>query len=243
MIKQPRRPRTTELPAYQKIQRALLKQIESGTLNPGDPIGSERELAKRFGVSLMTSRHALSALEREGFVVRRAGAGTFVAPPRIHFNKLVSFTEHMRSRGFVARSRLLSTTTATDDEIAARLSIPPGSPIFKFDRLRFAADEPFAFETCCLSEVQFPGIQDRPFDRKSLFDVLEHDYAVKLAYADEEVDASSAEGRTAELLKVPRGAPLLRLRQILYSTAGQVIAYSIGLYRSDRHSLVIRRFR
>jgi GntR family transcriptional regulator len=73
--------------------------------------------------------------------------------------------------------------------------------------------------------------------------VLERDYGVKLAYADEEVDASSAEGRTAELLKVPRGAPLLRLRQVLYSTAGEVIAYSIGLYRSDRHSLVIRRFR
>ena len=46
-------------------------------------------------VSLMTARHALAGLEREGLVERRRGAGTFVASPKIGLNKLMSYTEHM----------------------------------------------------------------------------------------------------------------------------------------------------
>src|SRR5579864_4787190 len=95
-------------PAYKKIQATILKRIESGHLKPGDAVESERELAKIHRVSLMTARHALTVLEREGMVQRRRGAGTFVAPPKIHFNKLTSFTEQMTSRSLNACSKVLS---------------------------------------------------------------------------------------------------------------------------------------
>src|SRR5881409_4311297 len=85
-------------PAYKRIQSVIWKRIETGQLKPGDIVDSERELARIHGVSLMTARHALAALEREGMVVRRRGAGTFVAPPKIHFNKLASFSEQMATR-------------------------------------------------------------------------------------------------------------------------------------------------
>ena len=68
-------------------------------------------------------------------------------------------------------------------------------------------------------------------------------YDVVIGYADEEVDATAADARTAELLEVARREPLLRIRQVIYSTKGAVIMYVLGLYRSDRHNLVIRRFR
>src|SRR5258708_37812439 len=94
-------------PAYQRIRSVIWKRIETGQLKPGDVVDSERELARIHGVSLMTARHALTSLEREGVVERRRSAGTFVAPPRGHFNKLMSYTEQMASRGLVARSQLL----------------------------------------------------------------------------------------------------------------------------------------
>src|SRR2546429_3721948 len=86
------------LPAYQRIQSVIRKRIDSGQLQAGDPVPSERELAKTHHVSLMTARHALASLEREGFVERRRGIGTFVTPPKIHFNKLMSYTEQMAAR-------------------------------------------------------------------------------------------------------------------------------------------------
>src|SRR6202795_2385627 len=86
-------------PVYKKIQNGIRKRIESSELKPGDLVASERELARTHKVSLMTARHALAGLEREGVVERRRGAGTFVAPPRIQFNKLMRYTEQMASRG------------------------------------------------------------------------------------------------------------------------------------------------
>jgi GntR family transcriptional regulator len=79
--------------------------------------------------------------------------------------------------------------------------------------------------------------------RGSLFSTLEHDYGVELAYADEEVDATVAAGRVAQLLNLRAGAPLLRMRQVIYSSKTKPVIYVIGFYRSERHSLFIRRLR
>ena len=95
-------------PTYKRIQNVIRKRIESGQLRPGDAVASERELAKMHKVSLMTARHALADLAREGMVERRHGSGTYVAPPKIHFNKLMSYTEQMASRGLVGRSKIIS---------------------------------------------------------------------------------------------------------------------------------------
>src|SRR5438445_5932784 len=111
--------RKNGLPAYRRIQGTIVKRLELGQLKPGDLVDSERELARIHGVSLMTARHALIALEREGLVVRRRGAGTFVAPPKIHFNKLMSYTEQMSGRGLAVSSRVLSVGIIhTEQEIA-----------------------------------------------------------------------------------------------------------------------------
>src|SRR5579863_3177678 len=115
-------------PVYKRIQNAIRKRIESSELQPGDSVASERELAKIHKVSLMTARHALAGLEREGLVERRRGAGTFVAAPKIHFNKLMSYTEHMASRGLNPRSRVLVSKLIEDEqEVAARLGLPAAS--------------------------------------------------------------------------------------------------------------------
>src|SRR5215831_16982189 len=110
------------LPAYRKIQASILKRIEDGELKPGNAVESERELAKLHRVSLMTARHALTVLESEGIVQRRRGSGTFVAPPKIHFNKLMGFTELMAGRNLSACSKVLSfSQVENEQEVAARL--------------------------------------------------------------------------------------------------------------------------
>jgi GntR family transcriptional regulator len=232
------------LPAYQRIQGKIRKTIETGGLRPGDAVPSERELARIHDVSLMTARHALASLEHEGAVERRRGVGTFVAAPKIHFNKLMSYTEQMGSRSLNACSRVLLAKIIDDEQdVNARLALSPKSKVVKIERLRHAGDEPFALETCYLSAAQFSGLIGAPLQRESLFATLERNYNIELGYADEEADATAADQRTAELLGVPKREPLLRIRQVIYSTKGVVILYVIGMYRSDRHNLVIRRFR
>jgi GntR family transcriptional regulator len=231
-------------PAYQRIQSAVRQLIEAGELKPGDAVASERELAKIHRVSLMTARHALAGLEHEGMVERRRGAGTFVAPPRIHFNKLMSYTEQMASRGMAAVSKLITSKIIEgEEEIAARLVIPSSSKIVKIERVRHASEEPFALETCYLPADRFPGLVREPLGRGSLFTALEHDYDVRLTYSDEEIDATAADTRVAQCLRVPKGAPVMRIRQVIYSSNAKPVIYVVGFYRAERHSLFIRRFR
>jgi len=231
-------------PAYKRIQNAIRSRIKSSELKPGDLVASERELARTHSVSLMTARHALAGLEHEGMVERRRGAGTFVAAPKIHFNKLMSYTEQMSSRGLSPRSRVLVARIIEHEaEVAARLGLPATSELVKIERLRETGDDPFALETCYLPAKEFANLAKAPLGRSSLFAALEADYGIELAYADEEVDATAAEANIAKLLAVPSGAPVLRIRQVIYSSTGKATIYVVGFYRSERHTLFIRRFR
>lgn len=235
---------TNGLPAYRQIQTAIEQLIRTDGLKPGDSLPSERELAKIHRVRPMTARHALAVLEHEGVVERRRYAGTFVAQPRIHFNKLMSYTEQMSSRGLAPNSKLITGKIVyNEDEIGAQLNIPPGSAMVKIERVRHATEEPFAVETCYLPDTDFPGLLGKHLATNSLFFVVEHEFGVTLSYADEEVDATAADERVAALLSMSCGCPILRIRQIIRSSNNRPVMYVLGLYRSQRHSLFIRRFR
>ena len=237
-------PRTSDEPAYRRIQEVIRRKIVGGQLKPGTIVPSERELARIHRVSLMTARHALTELARDGIVERRHGAGTFVAPPRVQFNKLLGYTEQMASLGLVAQSRIVASTVVThESEIAARLGLAPAAPIVRLERVRLAQNEPVALEVCYWSDNEFPELLRNTLNGRSLFLALERDCGVPLVYADEEIDVTDADQRIAGLLRIGRSTALLRIRQLIFSTTGKATVYVTGFYRSGRHTLRIRRFR
>src|SRR4029077_7791207 len=135
----------------------------------------------------------------------------FVAPPKIHFNKLMSYTEQMSGRGLGASSKLLSLWLIdTQPEVAAPLGLPASSRLIKLERLRLGGEEPFAIETCYLSADDFSGLTRARPHRGPLFSILGHDYRLRIAHADEEVDAPTADPQTARLLGISPGSPVLR---------------------------------
>ena len=73
------------LQRYEQIAERLAADIRSGLLAPGERLPSERELARTLEVSRASVREAIAALQLQGVVETRPGAGTFVAaepPPR-----------------------------------------------------------------------------------------------------------------------------------------------------------------
>lgn len=55
----------------------MKKEILSNTLQPGERLPTEMELAELFGVSRITSKRALEELEKEGLIYRKRGQGSF----------------------------------------------------------------------------------------------------------------------------------------------------------------------
>lgn len=64
---------------FRRMAGQLRTQIRSGVWAAGAKLPTEQELARIHNVSLTTVRRALEDLAEEGLVVRRQGAGTFVA--------------------------------------------------------------------------------------------------------------------------------------------------------------------
>jgi len=236
------------VPAYKRIAEALVKEIQSKRLNPGDAVPSERDLATEHKVSLMTARQALQQLASEGIVSRLPNVGSFVAPPKIQFNRLsgvleLSFKEEMLSHGYSPESRDISNTlTTSDGEVSDRLALPLRSKLVRLQRLFMSSGEAFMVETSYMAASRFAGILEERMELRSLFQILANSYGVRISYADEEVDATSADAKTAGLLRIRTGAPILRIRQVLFEAGGPVV-YSVTHYRSDRHVVLIRRYR
>lgn len=67
--------------AYEAVQKALEDAIVSGELSPGQPLPTETELAKEFGVTRHTVREGMRALEQSGLVKRDAGRRLHVTRP------------------------------------------------------------------------------------------------------------------------------------------------------------------
>jgi DNA-binding GntR family transcriptional regulator len=68
-----------ELPPHRQIAAWILAGIESGDLQPGEPVPSEKELTDMFGVARTTARRAVAWLREEGAVRTVAGRGSYVA--------------------------------------------------------------------------------------------------------------------------------------------------------------------
>jgi DNA-binding GntR family transcriptional regulator len=69
------------LPLYYRVVNDLLSKIKSGELPENSMLTPEIELAREYGVSRNTIRHAISLLARDNYVMRIPGKGTFVLNP------------------------------------------------------------------------------------------------------------------------------------------------------------------
>ena len=70
-------------PRYMAVVDWVKKELEKGNLKPGDRLDSENELSVKFSLSRQTIRHAIAVLEKEGYVTRIQGSGTYISDNNI----------------------------------------------------------------------------------------------------------------------------------------------------------------
>jgi len=80
--------RISSTPAYQLVAEAIERRILSGGIRPGEPIGTEAELVKQFGVNRSTVREGIRLLEHDGIIQRQPNRRLAVALP--HYDRLAT---------------------------------------------------------------------------------------------------------------------------------------------------------
>ncbi len=69
---------------YQEIESYMLQELSSGRFSVEDRFFSEADVARQFDVTILTARKAFAQLEKQGYIIRQRGRGTFVRelPPQ-----------------------------------------------------------------------------------------------------------------------------------------------------------------
>lgn len=80
--------RISTAPAYQLVAEAIEREIVSGRIRQGEPIGTEADLVKQFGVNRSTVREGIRCLEQSGLIRRESSRRLVAGVPR--YNKLAT---------------------------------------------------------------------------------------------------------------------------------------------------------
>ena len=221
-----------------ETRQRVLDLIEN--LNVGDSIPSERQLAGDLGVSRLTVRAALDELVREGYLLRRRGAGTFVAEPKVAKGMTISsFSEDMRQRGLTPGSRTLELQVVPAGARLGRiLHVSPAEPVTVAKRLRLADGEPMAIELLHVRESLLPGLSAADLEADSFYDLLANRYGIEIVGGEQTVEPTVTDEEESATLGVPLHSPALLFERVTRTTTGEIVEFTVSVYRGDRYRIV-----
>jgi GntR family transcriptional regulator len=142
------------VPKYYQLASIIRRKIEGGEWPPRTPIPSERQLEIQYNVSRTTIRQAIDYLERQGFIYREHGRGTFVSPQKLQkgAQELTSFSEDLLRRGIRPGQNIENIEfIIPPPNILQRLELPPGSKVLCVQRIRLGDDIPIGLQTSYLA--------------------------------------------------------------------------------------------
>lgn len=234
----------TEHAIAEQLRRRMLTDISSGSLPPGARLGSERQLAEHYGVSRGTLRQVLSKFEESGLVHRVAGrsGGTFITHGKVEHNlsKVVGVPAYLARQGYAAGTRVVSTRMEVAAALTQRaLQLSAGSLVLDIRRLRLADGRPFSLDQARMPAERFPGLLEMSLGG-SIYELLESEFDVVPADAEEIIEVVHATGEEAALLSVTEGDALLGVTRTTYDKKGDPFEFSHDLFRSDRTQIVMR---
>lgn len=234
----------SDQPAHARIAVWLERLIISGRLAPGDKLPAEVDIAAALGVSRMTLRQALGAIEAKGLLRRSRGrfGGNFVETPRLEFDHtgLPGFTEQLRRLDMSAGAALVSAATVpATAEIRDALGLKRGARVHEIVRIRSANGAPVLLEETYLPAKLFPGLLAADLTG-SVYALMSEQFDTTLFSADEHIEATPATEAQAELLGVSVGDPLLLVTRTAYDRDGVAVEFSHDYFRSDRTRIRIK---
>ena len=226
----------------EELRRRIVADINAGA--PGTKLGSERELAERYGDQPL--QPAPGARGAGGGRPRRPGD----RPRRRHLHQSrPGAAQPVRRR---RRARRSSPTRATSQAPACcrrrsprptrttqqALHIGADDFVVEIQRVRLADGSPISLELAQFPAEAFPGLLEQQLGG-SIYEILESDYGLVTSRADERIEAVNATPEEASLLGVKPKSALLLITRVTYDQHDTPCEFSRDLFRGDRTRLAV----
>jgi GntR family histidine utilization transcriptional repressor len=224
----------------QMVRNHVLTRIESGEWPDGSRIPSEAQLVEQLGVSRMTVHIALRDLSAEGVLMRRQGAGTFVAPRRSQstFLELRNIHAEIEARGNRHTTDVLTLESVYCDlATATELNVPPGTAVFHSVLLHRENSRPLQIEDRWVNPLFSADYLAQDFTAITPNEHLMN--AGPLDEVEHVIQAVAADDATRNLLEMSPGDPVLLLRRRTWSR-GMIASSARLLHPGSRFSLAGR---
>ncbi|MDR5599464.1 GntR family transcriptional regulator [Paenibacillus larvae] len=225
----------SRIPLYIQLMDILIEEMEN-ELGEHEQLSPEREICSKYDVSRTTVRQAINELERDGYIYKVQGKGTFVSPKRVKQDliKFYSFTEEMKKQGKIPFSKVLTfEVVEADRKLSGKLSIAEGSKVYVFSRLRLADNVPMMLGTSYVPYDLFPGISKRDLETTALYDLFTKHFHTSITKAEELFTPVMTRAHEARLLNMPDSIPSLRIERFTYM-GNQIIEYTNTIARGDK---------
>jgi GntR family transcriptional regulator len=211
------------LPAYYRVQESLRRKIEDGLWKPGEAIPSERLITEEYKISVGTVKKALGNLVDEGYLYRVQGKGTFVGKSILrqeslrYYRMVKEFGDEMAD----LQVRLLGIREVKGFDPANRfLGIATDQVLFEMKRLFCSDEKPIVCAMSYIPKSMFKDFEKIPASRlenSTFYEVIEKDYGLPTIRNRELFGAAPADAKTAGVLKIGKGEPVLTIEMLSYT--------------------------
>ncbi len=224
------------IPLYRQLAQRLRGHIERGDIAVSQKIPSENELASEYGIGRPTVRQATDLLVREGVLQRRRGAGTFVlaAGRRIDLFSLAGTSAALKELDLPVQIELLE----EQRRVVGPTFLPAGlcgKSVFKVSRLSRIESQPVLLELFYLDAEIFDGLERFDLQHASLSQIAREHYFLDASSADQDFEVISIDADKAELLKLRKGSPVLKVSRRIHFGEHREAIYAEIFCRTDRY--------
>ncbi|MEM8645143.1 MAG: GntR family transcriptional regulator [Pseudomonadota bacterium] len=228
------KPNGTTAPRFRRIVDRLRAEIIAGRLPEHAALPSERAVAGQHGVSRMTARRALEAMEAEGLAYSAERKGRFVSPPRLNYpvSSMANFLTDAEKNGVDLEVQVIATGERTADAaLAGILAVPEGEALSEVTRLFLNGGHATFLETeYVLASLYADLLEAHDAATKPLaeqrFSPFGHD-------ADIVIRMRPLSAEEAELLGLSPNQAGIEAEQLVRDETGQAFCFSRQIWRGE----------
>ncbi|HLU24047.1 MAG TPA: GntR family transcriptional regulator [Bacillaceae bacterium] len=231
----------SRLPLYYQLTDIIIEKIESGFYKEHDKLPSERELCEMYDVSRTTVRQTMQELEKENYIYKQHGKGTFVSPKVINQSlvQFYSFTEEMKKINKVPSTKVLDFKIIyPSSNIAKNMKIEESAQVYEITRLRYADNEPMMYETSYVPVHRFPNLTKDDLENNPMYNIFRDHYSATITRANESFKVTKPTDLEAERLHIQDGEPSLLIIRTTYEK-DLVIEYTVTIARGDKFTYTV----
>ncbi|MEW6262693.1 MAG: GntR family transcriptional regulator [Thermodesulfobacteriota bacterium] len=235
------------LPLYYQVVMDLLNKIKGGELPTNAMLTPEEELAREYGVSRNTIRHAIGLLVKDGYLMRIPGKGTFVLNPSeglIRDQWAISSIEDMLqdTKQTKVTFEPMMILDKPPNSILQDLQLQKWNKVCLFQGIKYRKRQPVSFLQVYLPYEIGVQVDQEVRGQKTVWLYMEESLGINITQVDQYMTIGLWSAEDAHRLECQPSDPKVMIKRIFFH-GNQPVELSLNHYHHQRFSFFYRVFR